>query len=361
MKTQNLFRYKKLTSRIAWTCLIMCGLMLVLGRMYTVSEYLAKTILGNKISVDIVYLAIECVVKVAMIILPLLIFNYMQRNAFVEKLMPVEKKILSKKNIPYVFILGLCALFFVGIININAYESVIRNMTLNYSGYGEDYMYYTGLRRAYQVFFYIVAGAVIPAVCEELVFRKAFCDALAPYGPKTAILVTSIVFAMMHTSFGRVLFTFAGGIFFGWLYIGTKNIKLPMLMHFVHNFMMCVMDVLAFKSLSKAYVAIRVLYFIILLGLGIFSLVKMLNYKSSERRRVLREAYDRGEYEAYLLYQQQYARRLEMMPDENGEEVKPLTKGQKVGGFFSVGMIIFIALIYVQMSYNLALDMGMLR
>jgi membrane protease YdiL (CAAX protease family) len=276
----------------------------------------------------------------------------MQGNSFKEKCMPAPKSILSKDLILPVFALGLCAQF-VGY----AINSTIVGAFTEYTGFGDEYVFFSGMKHGYQIVIYIISIAVIPAISEELIFRKTFCDALAPYGPKTAIFVTSILFSLMHTSFERIFHTFICGLFCSWLYIGTKNIKLPMLLHFLNNFFAAIEVVLWYRVSEDAYSTARVARLVISLVVSIVCFI----YLRAKRREQLdaehREAKSSDTYDEYLEKKKKYAHYTEMLPDENGEEVVSLSTRQKISGFFSPAMIAFIVAIFIQMCYYLSFEL----
>jgi hypothetical protein len=221
-------------------------------------------------------------------------------------------------------------------------------------GLGEDYLFLSGMKYGYQIVIYIISLAVIPDIFEELVFRKTLCDALAPYGPKTAILVTSILFSLMHTDFSRILHTFVMGLFCAWLYIGTKNIKIPMLLHFLNNLFAGIETVIAYRVSTDAAATFMTGRFFIFLIVSVVCFVRLRKMRQNQLLSSVREARENSEYEAYIEKKRKYANYIEMLPDENGEEVTSLSKKERISGFFSPAMIAFIILTVIQMFYWLS-------
>ena len=81
----------------------------------------------------------------------------------------------------------------------------------------------------------VLAIAVTPAIFEELFFRKAMIDYMSQYGTKTAWILSSLFFGMIHMNLSQALFAFIAGLIFGGIYLYTKDIKLTMLIHFINN------------------------------------------------------------------------------------------------------------------------------
>lgn len=81
----------------------------------------------------------------------------------------------------------------------------------------------------------VLAIAVTPAILEELFFRKAMIDYMSQYGTKTAWILSSLFFGIIHMNLSQALFAFIAGLIFGGIYLYTKDIKLTMLIHFINN------------------------------------------------------------------------------------------------------------------------------
>lgn len=81
----------------------------------------------------------------------------------------------------------------------------------------------------------IAAFCVVPAVCEEFVFRGVLLSEYSTYGPLAAISITSILFAMSHFSLTEFpTRIFCGIILSAALYM-TKSLFAPMLLHLANN------------------------------------------------------------------------------------------------------------------------------
>lgn len=81
----------------------------------------------------------------------------------------------------------------------------------------------------------IPAFCVVPAVCEEFVFRGVLLCEYSTYGPLAAISITSVLFAMSHFSFTELpTRIFCGIILAAALYM-TRSLFAPMLLHLANN------------------------------------------------------------------------------------------------------------------------------
>jgi membrane protease YdiL (CAAX protease family) len=81
------------------------------------------------------------------------------------------------------------------------------------------------------------ATAVIVApVLEELIFRGIMLEGLLKnYNPVKAILITNIFFGLAHLNPWQFIGAFLIGIFISWIYMRTRSIILPIVIHFINN------------------------------------------------------------------------------------------------------------------------------
>ena len=83
----------------------------------------------------------------------------------------------------------------------------------------------------------LIMIAIIPAVGEELLFRgviqRIFCEWTG--NNHVGIIIAAIVFSAFHLQFYGFLPRLAMGIFFGYLFLWSRSLWLPILAHFVNN------------------------------------------------------------------------------------------------------------------------------
>lgn len=112
--------------------------------------------------------------------------------------------------------------------------------------------------------------AVLPAVLEEAVFRGCVLRVLRPYGDGFALVVSAILFGLMHGNVRQIPFALIVGLVLGWLYVTTNSIWWPMLIHFINNALSVCMEYLAF---DMGDTATGVFYGGIIYGLAIVGAV----------------------------------------------------------------------------------------
>ena len=85
----------------------------------------------------------------------------------------------------------------------------------------------------------LVMIAVIPALGEEFLFRGVIQRILTEWfkNHHIAILVSAILFSIMHFQFLGFLPRMALGVLFGYLFVWTRTIWVPVIAHFINNAM----------------------------------------------------------------------------------------------------------------------------
>ncbi|MDU1203661.1 MAG: type II CAAX endopeptidase family protein [Clostridiales bacterium] len=91
----------------------------------------------------------------------------------------------------------------------------------------------------------LVVVALIPAICEEVLFRGFLLSSFKGKSKKSkiwAIIIVGILFGIMHLNFIRIVPTAMLGILFAYSALATKSIWTSVFMHFLNNgFSVCVL------------------------------------------------------------------------------------------------------------------------
>lgn len=90
----------------------------------------------------------------------------------------------------------------------------------------------------------IFSTAIVPAICEEYLFRGAILGLLLPFGRTAAIIGSSILFGFMHQNPLQLFYTVFMGVILGYIYVKTKSIWACVLLHFFNNLITVVEDFL---------------------------------------------------------------------------------------------------------------------
>lgn len=83
-------------------------------------------------------------------------------------------------------------------------------------------------------FFVVVLCAPI---MEELLFRKTLMSRTVQYGEGISILLSGFTFGLFHGNLNQFVYAFTLGVFFGFVYIKTRNVLYTIILHMCINFM----------------------------------------------------------------------------------------------------------------------------
>jgi len=78
---------------------------------------------------------------------------------------------------------------------------------------------------------------IIGPIMEELVFRKVLIDRTIVFGDRTAILVSGLLFGLVHGNLYQFFYAFFLGCLFAYIYIRTGKIGYTISFHMVINFL----------------------------------------------------------------------------------------------------------------------------
>ncbi len=82
----------------------------------------------------------------------------------------------------------------------------------------------------------VLAAIIMASITEEVLFRGMILPGLAQnYGKTTGIIVTALLFGIIHLNPWQFVPAFIMGVFLGWIYLETKNIWLCIGLHGFNN------------------------------------------------------------------------------------------------------------------------------
>jgi len=81
-----------------------------------------------------------------------------------------------------------------------------------------------------------ISVSILAPLCEELLCRGVICRGLlSRYKPWVAIVVSALIFAILHGNLQQGIAAFGLGIFMGWVYFKTHSLWSTIAIHFVNN------------------------------------------------------------------------------------------------------------------------------
>lgn len=120
----------------------------------------------------------------------------------------------------------------------------------------------------------IAVAAVIPAVCEEILFRGVIMSSFEECGISPAIIGSSLLFAFAHMSFEELPLYFFAGVVLAFAVYASRSLFTAIFLHAVYNVAsLCLGDYLA--GVAAHLESFSLLFIIMLFGLWILVLISL--------------------------------------------------------------------------------------
>lgn len=131
---------------------------------------------------------------------------------------------------------------------------------------------------------YIIYISVVPAMTEEFAFRGVIMQPLRKYGDKFAIVMSALVFGLMHGNAVQAVFAFIVGIVIGYAVVVTGSMWTGIIIHFFNNFVSALLDVASSNMSDATFNMVYILYSILLVAAGLICAV--LYFSTKDRVRI---------------------------------------------------------------------------
>lgn len=177
----------------------------------------------------------------------------------VSDLVPIKKP--NRKTIlPYYFMgIGFCAFA-------NISTSIASSI---FQSFGIDYNVDFGGKPSGVLGFMLtlISTAIIPALVEEFACRGIMLGVLKDQGDAFAIIVSAIMFGLVHGNFEQIPFAFLVGLVLGFITVKTGSIIIAVAVHFTNNFISVIFDYVNLSLMARNVVYIIYLVVCMLLAL----------------------------------------------------------------------------------------------
>jgi len=147
------------------------------------------------------------------------------------------KQVFKSCNFEKIGIVAILISFGIGILCffINIAVSSLFNGILTFTGYrfpsgSAEMDYSTG-----HFFIELLIVCVFPAVCEEFIHRGILLQGIKHAGFKKAIIISSLMFGLIHFNIQQFFYAFVVGLILGFVSVVAKNIYPAVIIHFVNN------------------------------------------------------------------------------------------------------------------------------
>lgn len=194
------------------------------------------------------------IIEIITIALPMIIYQRLFNSTPVSHSM----RFFAPDKLILVFLCALAMIF--GAISITTLFSQLGFIKTSYSTYA-NFDIPNMPNELSTILFASLTFALIPAVCEELLCRGLLFSEYEKYGSITAVIVSTILFAMMHFSFGQLPVYLFCGLLLGFLRALTNSVFAPLIAHFIYN-MFALFYQQFFGALTEQFNEFRIVFFI---------------------------------------------------------------------------------------------------
>ncbi len=130
-----------------------------------------------------------------------------------------------------------------------------------------------------------IASVLVPAFCEEFLFRGAVMSALLPHGKTVAVLGSAFLFGLMHQNAGQFFYTTVAGIVLALLVLKGGSIWVAILLHMFNN-LFSVVELILYRSFPfDIAMHIFSILEVLVIGGGIICLILLVARHDSDQTR----------------------------------------------------------------------------
>ena len=147
----------------------------------------------------------------------------------------------SVSNIIRIVIMTLCLIPFITLIN-NISSVFVNNKVVGVMSAVEDKPLWVKL----------ILMALIPAACEEYIFRGLIFNGYKKRNPLGAVLMSSLLFGLIHMNVNQFIYAFLLGCIFCMLVYATGTIISSMIAHFIFNGFNVIISHLSADTVSES-------------------------------------------------------------------------------------------------------------
>lgn len=154
--------------------------------------------------------------------LPAFVFIMANRKYFVKNLR------IKKLKLKTYFLVAAFGLFFIPVI------SFVNSLSLFFTkNVISDEI--SGMVQSHSLLSSVFVTALVPCILEELTYRGVFYNEYSRINPRKAMLLSALLFGLLHMNLNQFLYAAVGGVVFALIVEATGSITASMIMHFMIN------------------------------------------------------------------------------------------------------------------------------
>lgn len=200
------------------------------SRLVSLFPYLGSETVSNLMATETMSYIVEMLYSLIAVGLPFIIMKAVMKKYY-DGPLPYSKPKNTKYLLP-LLIVGL-AVCFVG----DIFTSIAAMFSDSISQASQNAAAMTSANpdNAVDMILYFLRTAIVPALIEETVMRGVIMQPLRKYGDMFAILMSSLVFGLLHCNLAQIPFAFIAGIALGYIACVTESLWPSIILHAMNN------------------------------------------------------------------------------------------------------------------------------
>lgn len=278
---------KKCALMIGISLLLLLGITFFWGVVY----YFVLSAMGISTAKANILLNDPAAMQVLQILLSSLMFTvpfilvFKANNQRISDLVPLKKPLGNKTEM---FFIGLSVCAFANIAN-SFCGQLFGSLGIDYNvDYGDNPSGFFGFLLS------LIATAIVPPLVEEFACRGLVLGSLRRFGDGFAVLVSAILFGLMHGNFDQMPFAFMVGLVLGYIVVKTDSLWIAIAVHAANNFISVAFQYLLAGLSQNSQNLIYSLYLMAALIAGVIASAAVLEkdgfkFKKSDTESALKE------------------------------------------------------------------------
>ncbi len=177
--------------------------------------------------------------------LSVFLFNALTKNKLRDTFKFFGYKKISAKAVLISIGIGVIVYF------LNVFVATFFNVLLAFFGYSSTSSSITPSSYPFWLFLVnVLVSAVLPGICEETAHRGLLLKGLSGHGQRFALIMSSLLFGLMHMNIDQFFYATLIGILVGYLALICDSIYPAMLIHFMNNFLSTFAGYSSFNNLG---------------------------------------------------------------------------------------------------------------
>ena len=128
-----------------------------------------------------------------------------------------------------------------------------------------------------------IATAVVPAFCEEFLFRGLVTCQLLPYGKTTAVLGSALLFGLIHQNPSQFFYATVAGVVLALAVIESGSVWVGVIIHLINNLISVMGEVFYNRLPYGSEMVLSRLIEVLVVGGGLICLIVLLHGRSEKK------------------------------------------------------------------------------